>query len=1173
MQVVEFTLPANVWLGLNTRYPADTKQVDADQFTDGSFNFLTDKKGVVTKRPGGVFYNTTALTATPKDQYEAIFSSGVRHLLVMEGGRLSFSSGGGTFTTVTSGYSSTGNMEFASYKDRVYFGNGVDNPQSYDKTTSYGGVTYSGPKTKQMGALAPSSAPSVSLASDSTTGQIPAGVHSYKVTYLYYDSEESNGSTASGSVTNDSSHTSSTVTIPVGDYGVTARKVYRDDDDGAYKLVQTISDNTTTSVTDIAALGTLPIPTDNGLPPTFGLVIQHRDRLWMAGVTSDPTRLYWSEAGLPDIVMTNNNLPCNPKDPITALVVYNDTVVVFNRNSMGQILGLTSDQFRYVEVSPNAGCIDNRSIQIRTVGGVPTLMWLSGTNFYEYNGSSINPVSAEIDDQLQLNIQQASQVKGKNTQTTSADFTGGTSSPGIDLTSVPGVITTKGYTGTTNPTKAFDTETEWENGSSLTNIATHDGSNTLKVVTAHSPTFASGTHNNTVEDSGLLKIPVSADSTGESHASIGTTTGAANTPSTASGAANEMATRIMQATSGTITSISIPAKVNVGGTSALTWTVRLYSDDNAVPGSLLQSTNITVPVGSNQSFTFNPTVSWALNGGTFYWISVCGPANNANALLGSVNYAFINAPGFSGNSLSVARDNAVPQKGTTPWEVLSDSFSNNSYVFAMSYVYARTAVSGSGVWIGPTYDSFSDSAVSASITHTGSFPSGCSSVTTVEAADDDAFTSNFTSEVFNSLNGSSATSLTDRRYWRIRIHLTTTDDRSTPSIGLPTLKYDTTGTWVSEVLDHTTDITSLDALTMVSNTSSGSATVTISTSSDDSTYSSYTAVGSATAERYSKVKVVLTTDADNAVSASVSSVRLNWSLEANLVSSAIDTGSTPAGWELFQATSSLNSGTVLFEMRTAASSGDLASASWTTVTNGAFITADVFQWAQWRVTITSHADEVPTVSDVTLNWLIQNVASVRIASLFYNKQYFLAAAEFGQTANNIVFMFGEDSTWKVFRGLGVNTFGQFFNDAYYGSSTVGKLVKWLDASNTTDQGTNIELDLRTKAFSHELGDETKSKMLRSLTLKLLGTGATLTPSYSLDAGNTWNGLVNPDTGLASVETSPDNHLAVYRFVPSSATTAMGRTIMLRLHNNDEWPVQVHSMRAKVWISARDVTNG
>lgn len=1165
MESVEFTLPAKTWQGLVTKFPADTRLVDADQFTDGSFNFVTDKTGAITKRPDAIEYNATAFPTPPKDDYEAVFSNGIRHKLIMENGNLRYSSGGGTFAVPTNGtgFATTGNMEFALYKNRVYFGNGIDNPQVYDLATTYGGVGYTAPYVREMGVQTPVSAPTVAIAAG---GAVPDGAHTYKVTFLYYDAEESNGSPASGVVTAGAGNNTTNLTaIPIGGYGVTARKIYRDDNDGVYVLVGTISDNTTTIFSDTLALGTTPIPTNNALPPLFSLIIGHRDRLWMAGISDDPSRLYWSEAGQPNIVRINNSVLCNPKDPITALIVYQDKVVVFNRNSMGLILGSTSADFRYSEISPSIGCVDNRSLVTRTLRGVPTLVWLATDNFYQFNGSSINRISDEIEDLIQLNIQQALQVKGKLVQTSQADFVAGTPSDGINLTSNPGNITTDGYMKagdpaslTTNPTKVWDTEAEWEDGSVVSNIATNFG-NQISVPTKHTPAFNAGSHNSTAEESGKLVL-LNTTSTLGNH-NVGTEyevyTGSADYQF------DGIAQPVLIANGGTINSFTFPVKYYYGGTQAnppITAYIAIWSNNSGEPGTVLWSTPVTLPLAFYANYTITASPSMNISAGT-YWFGMYTD-NNPSAVF---SFTHTKVPITYSLSTYTPKGKTFVTRGTLPvyaptgWLDLKLDGTGPT-VTQCSISVSVTSRSPSGIWIGPTYDTLANAAIPSTIQHTGLFPAGTSSVTTIEGANDSIFSSGLVTETFNDLSGSALLTVTDRRYWRIKVQLATVDTYVTPQIGAPTLSYNTTGIWESEAIDHTADITTLDLLNIV-----GAGVVEIATSTDNVTYSSYGPVGSATPARYSKVRITLTTDGSNTTSQVVTSATLNWSLLANFISSVIDTSSAPAGWDIFQSDFSANGGSVVFEVRTASTVPGLTSATWVPVTSGAFITADPYQYLQYRATINSSANAVPVIASVTVNWLIQNVNSIRVAGLFYNGQYYIAAAEFGSSYNNIVFVYDENNTWKVFKGLNINTLGTFFTDAYYGSSIIGKMYKMFQPVQSV-----IDMDVRSKAFSHEIGDETKTKHLRKLVLKYKNTGCRITPSYSIDGGVTFFDMKDVTTGLSYIDTGTDGKIVLTRFVPNGVTISSGKSIMLRLYNNDDKEVQIHSMRATCWINPRQV---
>lgn len=1152
MKKVSITLPQQGWGTTKTKYPSDSELVAVDDLTGDSKNFDSTVKGVLTKRPGGVNYEQTADTDGPnKDQFEAIFTDGVHHLLKVVAGKLKFSSGGGTFTTVTTGYSTLGNFEFALYADRVYFSNGIDAPQVYDRATSYGGVSYTAPQTKVMGAQAPSSAPT--FAADTAGGNVPAGAHTYKITYLYYDFEESNGGPASAVRTVvGPNFTVNLTALPIGGYGVTARKIYRDNNDGNWLLVGTVSNNTATTFSDTASTGTAAIPLTNNVPPSFKYIKTNLDRTWIAGIPGDPSSLRFSEAGLPDIFPSANDILCNPEDPITALFVYDKKIWVFNRNSMGRILGSTRDTFQYVPLPGSVGCVDNRSIQVRTIQGIPTLIWLSDKGFYGTNGSSVEYLSDAIEDLVNLNIQQSTQVKGQNAQTSQTQFQAGTASPGIDLTSFPGTITTP------NPKRLWDDEADWEGGSSLTNIGTNLN-NQLRVPTLHAPAFSSGTHANTVEISGTLRTPVSTDFTGEASALVAHF--ATNSPANINGA-RRAAQSFIPTRTGTVTQLNV--KFQAKNSTTRTWFLKVWSDAGGTPNTVLGSVGFSVAT-SGVYVTYDTTlaVSVPVTGGTRYWFGVetSGTPDDENIKLGQGASAYSTGQNFYIDGGPVAATGF-----NTTWQPAEFTTSSAQVgPLAGGYVFVATPVATSGIWTGPIYDTYADSAVAATITHTGSFPAGTSSITTVEASNDPAM-AGATTQTFSSLNGSTAVSLSNFRYWRIKVALSTTDNRNTAQIGAITLKFSTTGVWTSEVIDHTTDITALNSLVSVTSVPGGtSVTVEIATSANNITYTSFGPVGSATVQRYSKVRITMTTDAGNTVTPTVTSTQLNWTLVSNLVSSAIDTGATPAGWDLFQAQFATNGSTVTFYMRSATTSGGLTAETFVAVTNGQFPTIPVRQFVQWKVIITSIDDSVPTVDSVTVNWFISQTNSIRVASIFYNRSYYLAAAELNQTTNNLLVVLDGEGKWRIYRGININTLSLFFNDPYFGSATVGRIIRFLSPLSTTDQGTPIEMIIETKAF--DMGDLEHDKVGRKIYISGTNTGAVYQVYMSFDGGFTYNQMIDAITGLTSYTTATDNKQFYRRFQLNFAlgNLTSGKTITVKIVESTAAYAEIADIKMEAWI--------
>jgi uncharacterized phiE125 gp8 family phage protein len=99
-------------------------------------------------------------------------------------------------------------------------------------------------------------APTAALASPSVAGNVDNGVHRYLVTFVTADGETDAGqATAAVTVADKTVNGKVELTaIPLGGSAVTARKVYRTVAAGStYKLLSTISNNTTTTLTDNTA--------------------------------------------------------------------------------------------------------------------------------------------------------------------------------------------------------------------------------------------------------------------------------------------------------------------------------------------------------------------------------------------------------------------------------------------------------------------------------------------------------------------------------------------------------------------------------------------------------------------------------------------------------------------------------------------------------------------------------------------------------------------------------------------------------------------------------------------------------------------------------------------------------------------------------------------------------
>jgi len=1141
------TLPGadGEWGSYISKYQPDSSKVLDNMFTANSKNFVTDQTGMIDKRQGGVQWNRTSFGQAAADTYEAIFESGARHFLRVGGGILSASTGTGLFDVITSGYSTLGNFEWVTYQNRTYGCNGINPPQVYDIATNYGGVSYSftTAKTKNMGAQAPVTTPTV--ATPTAGGSVPVGTHRYQVTFMYYDSEESNGSPISATETTTSGFQTIPLTnIPIGGYGVTARNIYRDNNgDNNFLLVTTISDNTTTSFNDNIAQGSTPtpIPQFNNIPPTFGKCALWLDSIFIAP-SGETNLVRYSNSGSPDIFDPANFITCQSDDVVSALSVYNGKLYVFGLHSVGTIEGTTPDTFYYHNLNNKIGCVDNRSIQVRSLVSVPTLWWLSDKGLYYSNGYTVEYGSDFIQDLINLQIAQVNYTTNKNTQTSFTDFAGDTYTPSIDINSQPGAVTT------IDPVKTYNQTADWTGGSVVTNIKTTD-SNFAEVPTLDAPAASSGTVGGSAVVSGSnITLPVGGNFTGvdNSGASASSTniTWVPYQP-------GYMAQPVTFPVAGTITSFNMDVgytaytnlyyqmSIQSSLSGGVLFTGPLYGPAYNTPGGR-QTATCSIPVAAGQTVYFILGYTGSMNGFNF---------------IGSTSYVF-------GNTIQAQWSHSTTGGWSGTLNILS---------LDMAYSFSQSGIPESGSWISPVYDCGAVDGISASVTQSGSYPGGTSSTLTVYGSPN-ADMSSAVTQSFSSPNGNYSLSLSGYRYWKMESDLATSDSRTVPTVGAPTLYFNTTGIWVSQPIDATTDNTGWQTLTYTGNVPSGTSVgLVIATSNDNITYSSFGPISGAATTRWAKVRLILTATSGDDTSPSVSSVTLTWAVTGTITSSIIDTGTTPAGFGVFQwSETNISVGTVTFYVRTASTSGGIPSASFVAVTNGTFPTLSALQYVQWKAVLTSTADATPVITDVTVNWYTgTGNTGIRCSSIFYNKTYYLSVATIGATTNNTIIQLDQFGKWRIQKDTSVGTFLLYFNSLYFTDGGNGNIYNGFIAA--TDNGTAITMDVRTKAWSST--SDMFLKVPRGIKVTGLNTGTTIHAYYSYDRGNTWIEMLN-EAGATGFTTTTDMSEFVVLFVPNADTLISGRTLMYRLMSSDVFPCSIINYQPSFYTRrGRYLSNG
>jgi len=276
-------------------------------------NNIEYSEGLMRKEGGSSLHNASAITGTPTilSGYDWNPTAAIQRAIIYTSGGKLIKDADDAFVTQTElktgldtsamGVFVAGGLEASGNTRKLFFFNGVDAPQV---------LSADGSTTADLGATGVTApgAVTVALAGAGAGNLDTSVVYTWKVTYV-----NANGETEAGTVSANISPTGgdgqvALTAIPVSSHTtVTSRKIYRTEGgDSTYKLLTTLTDNTTTTYTDNIADGSLgaTAPSTNSAgtqpsdwsgtnQPSFG--VNHEGRMWTAGNANDPHRLYYSE--------------------------------------------------------------------------------------------------------------------------------------------------------------------------------------------------------------------------------------------------------------------------------------------------------------------------------------------------------------------------------------------------------------------------------------------------------------------------------------------------------------------------------------------------------------------------------------------------------------------------------------------------------------------------------------------------------------------------------------------------------------------------------------------------------------------------------------------------------------------------------------------------------------
>lgn len=349
-----------------------------------------DLPGSVDKRDPVTYFNSTNTGAGAVTGLYRFYTSTGTTVFVKTHGTKAYvgDDSGGTFTQIRTGLTTGKRTSFVTYKDLLIASNGYDNIWVYDGSSN--NVTW------ELGACK-----AVPVA---TGGSLGAGNYYYAVTI---DSDAYVCGAISNTITTVASGSVTLTNIPLGPAGAANRKIYRTAADGSsLLLVATISNNTATTYTDTTADGSLgaamPSVTDD--MPLGSMMTIHRERLFISGDPSSPSKIPYSLPYLPHYIQVTTGLTymsISPEDgdEIMGIPIQLGVMLCIKKNTIRK-LHITSavsgaDPTTWYADDPISwvGSPAQWSI-MNTPNGIVYLGW---DHWYVFDGASSQPVFDEFD--------------------------------------------------------------------------------------------------------------------------------------------------------------------------------------------------------------------------------------------------------------------------------------------------------------------------------------------------------------------------------------------------------------------------------------------------------------------------------------------------------------------------------------------------------------------------------------------------------------------------------------------------------------------------------------------------------------------------------------------------------------------------------------------------------
>lgn len=345
-------------------------------------NLSFERPGAWTSRDGTTAFIAATVIGRVSGLYEFTKLSGASYQ-IMTANTNAYIRNGAAWTPIRTGLLDSALFDFVTFVDHLFAANGQDFFK-YDGTNSFFYGLPVGPR------------PPFGVTALVSGTPLPDG--DYLAAYGYLNERGFFGPLTEGvSITLSGGNQTIRffgMTTPAG-YGITAIALYRTEPGGVDLSLARLLPFSSVSGDIISVTLGIAAPQIDAFTLVPRYLEIYQNRLFMAGFSSMPSAVYFSELGEPEGVAADSffEVRTNDGDRVTALKAYQNSLMVFKERSFSRLTGDNPDNFFLAELSDQYGCVSNRATAVYR----DTLLFLDTSGIVSFNGANIAVMSERVE--------------------------------------------------------------------------------------------------------------------------------------------------------------------------------------------------------------------------------------------------------------------------------------------------------------------------------------------------------------------------------------------------------------------------------------------------------------------------------------------------------------------------------------------------------------------------------------------------------------------------------------------------------------------------------------------------------------------------------------------------------------------------------------------------------